>query len=173
MPDCAAFIATDLGRVVVTWNPARFPRVNRIYLPMSEEKMHAILADYQCVALNLPPLADKLRDYFAGKKVNFSLDDLDFTGLTPFFQTVYRAAFRIPRGAVSTYGALAKAAGSPHASRAVGQAMAKNPLPIVVPCHRVVRGDGHLGGFAGGLEQKRALLQLDGVKINDRLRVET
>jgi len=173
MPDCAAFLATELGRVIVTWDPARFPRVNRIYLPMSNEKMHEILADYQCVALNLPPLADKLRDYFAGKKVKFRLDDLDFTGIPPFFREVYRAAFRIPHGAVSTYGALAKAAGSPGASRAVGQAMAKNPLPIVIPCHRVVRGDRHLGGFAGGLEQKRALLQMEGVKVNDRLRVET
>ncbi len=172
MPDCAAFIATDLGQVLLTWNPARFPRVNRIYLPMTKEKMHAILADYQCVALNLPPLADKLRDYFAGKKVKFGLNELDFTGVTPFFREVYRAAFKIPHGRVSTYGALAQAAGSPGASRAVGQAMAKNPLPIVIPCHRVLRGDGRLGGFAGGLEQKRALLKLEGVAVNDRLRLE-
>ncbi|HPQ69609.1 MAG TPA: MGMT family protein [bacterium] len=173
MPDCAAFIPTSFGRVIVTWNPARFPRVNRIYLPMSKEKMHEILADYKCVALNLPPLADKLRDYFAGKKVKFSLNELDLTGITPFFQEVYRAAFKIPYGTVSTYGALARAAGSPLASRAVGRAMAKNPLPLVIPCHRVVRGDGHLGGFAGGLDQKRALLKLEGVTVNNRQKVET
>lgn len=106
-------------------------------------------------------LVDKLRRYFEGEAVTFD-EPLDPTVGTPFLRRVWAAAQAIPRGETRTYGDLARRAGSPHAARAVGQAMARNPWPIVVPCHRVVGSTGSLTGFAGGLAMKRQMLELEG-----------
>ena len=84
---------------------------------------------------------------------------------TPFRCAVYAALQRVPAGSTTTYRHLAHAAGSPGASRAVGLAMARNPIPIIVPCHRVLGSDGSLTGFAGGLELKRRLLTLEGARL--------
>jgi len=83
--------------------------------------------------------------------------------ITPFSQEVYDATSLIPRGRVSTYGAIARFLGRPQASRAVGQALHRNPFAPKVPCHRVVKSDGQIGGFAGGRERKEALLRQEGV----------
>jgi methylated-DNA-[protein]-cysteine S-methyltransferase len=85
-----------------------------------------------------------------------------------FSDSVYTMTSRIPMGKVSTYGAIAKAIGFPGAAQAVGQALGANPNPIVVPCHRVVRADGALGGYSGGRGQvtKRRLLSREGVKVS-------
>ncbi|MEA3339092.1 MAG: MGMT family protein, partial [Chloroflexota bacterium] len=72
-----------------------------------------------------------------------------------------------PRGWVSTYGRIAKSLGNPRAARAVGNALARNPFPIIIPCHRTIRADGRLGGFRGGVEMKRALLEMEGVEVDD------
>jgi O-6-methylguanine DNA methyltransferase len=82
-----------------------------------------------------------------------------------FSARVWRQIARIPRGEVRSYGRLARALGKPDASRAVGQACGKNPVPLVVPCHRVVASDGTLGGFGGGIDVKRALLRLEGSSV--------
>ena len=79
----------------------------------------------------------------------------------------------IPRGRVTTYQLLAKHLGSPRAARAVGTALATNPFPIVIPCHRAIRSDGTLGGYQGGLKMKRSLLEMEGVRFCDAGRVET
>ena len=79
-----------------------------------------------------------------------------------FAQGVLRATARVPFGSVTTYGQMAEAAGSPRASRAAGNALGSNPIPIVVPCHRVLHAGGGLGGYAGGLDRKRYLLSLEG-----------
>jgi methylated-DNA-[protein]-cysteine S-methyltransferase len=76
---------------------------------------------------------------------------------------VLGATARVPYGEVTTYSAMAAAAGSPRAYRAAGNALGSNPIPIVVPCHRVLHADGGLGGYAGGLDRKRRLLELEGV----------
>jgi len=93
--------------------------------------------------------------------------DLDLEGVPPFHRRVYEALRGVPAGATVTYGELAALAGAPGASRAVGQAMAKNPVPILVPCHRVLAAGGAAGGFsaAGGLELKARLLELEGVTM--------
>jgi len=112
------------------------------------------------------PLAEaraQLAAYFAGELRRFTLP-LAPSG-TSFQQTVWRALRDIPHGQTSTYGALARKVGRPTASRAVGAANGQNPLPIVVPCHRVVGSDGSLTGFAGGLKIKSALLELEGVRV--------
>lgn len=102
---------------------------------------------------------DQLDAYFAGERRSFSLP-LAPRG-TAFQREVWEALRAIPYGATSSYGALAAAIGRPRAVRAVGLANGRNPLPIVVPCHRVVGSDGSLTGYGGGLEAKRMLLELE------------
>lgn len=104
----------------------------------------------------------QLAEYFDGKRSTFDLP-LDFAAGTPFQQQVWRALMAIPHGATTHYGALSRGLGAPSAARAVGAAVGRNPLSIVVPCHRVLGTGGALTGYAGGLERKRALLQLEGV----------
>ena len=101
----------------------------------------------------------QLRAYFSGELKTFSLD-LHLTG-TPFQKRVWEALARVPYGQTISYGALAVQAGSPGAARAVGAAMAANPVPIVIPCHRVIGSNGKLTGFGGGLNLKQSLLDLE------------
>lgn len=104
--------------------------------------------------------ASQLSAYFAGRLRQFTLP-LDATG-TPFQQAVWRALVAIDHGATTDYGAIAAALGKPQASRAVGAAVGRNPIGIIVPCHRVLGRDGSLTGYAGGLDRKQALLELEG-----------
>lgn len=102
----------------------------------------------------------ELDEYFGGRRRAFEMP-IDFQLVGPFGRRVLRAAQSIPYGQVSTYTAVAGQAGSPRAARATGNALGANPLPIVIPCHRVVRAGGGLGGYTGGLDRKRALLALE------------
>ncbi|MCL0072958.1 methylated-DNA--[protein]-cysteine S-methyltransferase [Dehalococcoidia bacterium] len=105
-------------------------------------------------------LIPRLQGYFKGERVEFP-DALDLCGSTPFQRNVWALTRAIPYGETRTYGWIAKEIGLPPAGRAVGQALARNRFPIVVPCHRVVGSDGSLGGFSNGLETKRRLLALE------------
>lgn len=105
-------------------------------------------------------LIQRIKHYFNGQQVEFH-DKLDISKATPFQRTVWRAARKIPYGETRRYGWLAQHAGKPSAARAVGQALGKNPLPIIVPCHRVIYSNGGLGGFTGGLAVKKRLLILE------------
>lgn len=100
--------------------------------------------------------AGQLREYFAGERTDFDLDVAPRG--TDFQQEVWRALSEIPYGTTTTYGELATALGRPHSARAVGAATGRNPLSIVVPCHRLVGHNGSLVGYAGGLDSKRTLL---------------
>ena len=118
--------------------------------------------------LEAPERTDAVRreldEYFARRRTAFDLR-LDWRLVRGFAADVLRATARVPFGAVTTYRAVADAAGSPRAYRAAGNALGSNPLPIVVPCHRVLRSGGNLGGYTGGLEKKEHLLRLEGVLI--------
>jgi methylated-DNA-[protein]-cysteine S-methyltransferase len=103
----------------------------------------------------------QLAEYFAGGRERFDLP-LDLQRGTPFQQSVWRALLTIPAGRTSSYAGICQAIGKPAAARAVGAAVGRNPLSIVVPCHRVLGTDGSLTGYAGGLQRKSALLQLEG-----------
>jgi len=103
--------------------------------------------------------AKQLAGYFAGRCASFDVP-LDLHG-TEFQRTVWRALLRIGAGQTRSYGDIAKQVGSPRAVRAVGSAIAKNPLSVIVPCHRVIGSSGALTGYAGGVERKRALLALE------------
>jgi methylated-DNA-[protein]-cysteine S-methyltransferase len=129
--------------------------------PVLVKKAHASIAR----------LSKKLQLHFNGKAQDFSETPLSLGGLTPFFTSVYRFCFeQVPSGTTITYGGLAKAIGKPNSARAVGLAMARNPVPIVVPCHRVLASGSKkvkIGGFTapGGILTKQRILALEGVKI--------
>ena len=113
-------------------------------------------------------LIERMREYFRGSPVDFP-DELDFSGATSFQSAVWRATSSIPYGETKSYSWVAEKIGRPGGSRAVGQALHHNPLPIIVPCHRVVGSDGKLVGFGGGINLKRRLLELERTTVAGQL----
>jgi len=147
------------------------PKVERIFLPCKNGKLSAkIESEYykvNIVARSMPnDFPQRIIKMYAGEESGFSLSGLNLSKLTNFSANVLRHAYKIPRGKVSTYSGLAEKLGKPRAARAVGTALANNPFPIAIPCHRVVRADGTLGGFGGGLKMKRELLEREGFVLN-------
>ncbi|MDR2565996.1 MAG: methylated-DNA--[protein]-cysteine S-methyltransferase [Bifidobacteriaceae bacterium] len=112
----------------------------------------------------LDPVKRQLEQYFDRGRRIFDLK-LDLSLIHGFTLAVIKRLNILPYGRTISYGDIAKAVGQPDAARAVGRACSANPVPVVVPCHRVVRGDGAVGGFGGGIEIKKALLHLEGVKL--------
>lgn len=141
--------------------------LRKIILPQeSEEAVFNQIIDCGCAAEDYAPdffsdLPHRLRRYLEGEAVDFP-DRLDFSGSTSFRQSVWHVTRTIPYGEARSYGWLSNQLGLPGAARAVGQALSSNPLPIVVPCHRVITSGGSLGGFAFGLKFKEFLLRLEG-----------
>jgi methylated-DNA-[protein]-cysteine S-methyltransferase len=107
-------------------------------------------------------LSRRMQEYFAGKHVVFN-DAVDLASATPFQRSVWLKTREVVYGQSRSYSWLGSAIGKPGACRAVGQALGRNPLPIVIPCHRILTADGKLGGFSGGLNIKRELLDLEGI----------
>jgi methylated-DNA-[protein]-cysteine S-methyltransferase len=140
-------VASDRGLVAILWEKDSPRRVPLNDLVANEQ--HPVLIETE----------RQLREYFAGKRKTFSVD-LDMRG-TRFQKNVWEALLAIPFGETRSYGQLAKQLGNPRASRAVGAANGRNPVSIIVPCHRVVGSSGKLTGFAGGLEAKAHLLGLE------------
>lgn len=118
--------------------------------------------------------AGMLQRYFNGEQVDFSNIPVDLDGLPPFRQKILAVIREIPYGQTSTYGQVARECGSPSAARAAGGALASNPVPIIIPCHRVVAADGRLTGFSapGGERSKMALLHMEGVEFKGLLVAE-
>lgn len=162
-------LRTPVGRI---WIAARGPSVVRIAL--SEPDASAFLASLPETG-DVPPVTRRRGDddgalsvafaqigeYFAGRRRAFSVP-VDLEGLTPFTREVLAATARIPYGQVASYGAIAARIGRPAACRAVGNALGANPVPIIVPCHRVLATGGGIGGFGGGVHLKRRLLAVEG-----------
>jgi len=115
-------------------------------------------------ARQVDPVRRELDEYFEGRRQAFDLS-VDLREVTPFTERVLMELSRVPFGQTATYSDLATRAGNPKAARAVGMTMNRNPIPIVLPCHRVIGADGSLVGYAGGLERKVALLTLEGVLL--------
>ena len=116
-------------------------------------------------------LAGRIAAFLDGADVRFALEHVRLDLCPPFQQRVLLAEYGIPRGSVSTYRRIAAHLGVGGGARAVGNALATNPFPIVIPCHRAIRSDGTLGGYQGGLAMKRALLEQEGVTIDERDKV--
>ena len=158
-----AVFETCLGWMGVIDSPAG---LKTVILPLKSKK--ALLEQVAIMGCKseqrssdyLIDLAERLRRYLNGEIDDFP-DKLDLAGTTDFQQSVWRVVRQIPRGETKSYGWVADQVGLPKAARAVGQALARNPVPIVIPCHRVISGNGKLGGFAGGLKVKKFLLDLE------------
>ncbi len=110
----------------------------------------------------LKDLDSQLRAFFEGHKVEFDIE-VDFSGYTPFTENILRLVADIPYGKVHSYQDVAVMAGNENGARAVGRALGANRTPLVIPCHRIIRSDGSLGGFSSGLGWKQYLLQLEGI----------
>jgi methylated-DNA-[protein]-cysteine S-methyltransferase len=156
---------TAFGWVGIAWSDQGLVAVT-LPQPTEAEVMSGLpaargLDPDQAPGLDLEILTDKLQRYFDGEAIVFD-EPLDPTIGTRFQQRVWAITRAIPRGQTRTYGQIAREAGSPGAARAVGQAMARNPWPVIVPCHRVVGHDGGLTGFGGGLGMKRQMLTMEG-----------
>ncbi|MFF4271511.1 methylated-DNA--[protein]-cysteine S-methyltransferase [Streptomyces sp. NPDC001536] len=165
-----AVVGTDIGPLLLA--ATREGLVNVVFHATEAVRDHALdrlasrLGTEPVEAPGSPLLAEAIRQveaYFAGTRHDFELP-LDWSLISGFNREVLRElASGVPFGSVVGYGDLAGRVGQPGAAQAVGAAMGANPLPVVVPCHRVVESDGGIGGFGGGLETKRKLLALEGV----------
>ncbi|MBE8473069.1 methylated-DNA--[protein]-cysteine S-methyltransferase [Streptomyces justiciae] len=165
-----AVVATDIGPLLLA--ATREGLVNVVFHatdPVRDKALDRLasrLGSEPVEAPGSPLLAEPIRQveaYFAGRRRDFELP-LDWSLISGFNRQVLRElAAGVPYGSVVGYGDLAGRVGQPGAAQAVGVAMGSNPLPVVVPCHRVVESDGGIGGFGGGLETKRKLLALEGV----------
>jgi methylated-DNA-[protein]-cysteine S-methyltransferase len=160
---------TAFGSVAVLWSVHREqPKIWRVVISQPSESAGQIvriffpgLRSSSCTAVDR--VVDRIAAFLAGESIRFSLDNVRMDLCSPFQQKVLRAEHGIPRGRVSTYQRIARHLGNADAARAVGTALATNPFPIIIPCHRAIRSDGTLGGYQGGLQMKRALLKMEGV----------
>jgi len=155
-------VDTELGRLGLVGSTAG---LRRIVLPQpSQQSVLQLIMEGMPGAIADPSpfgdLAHRLKRYLKGEQVAFD-DELDLSGATPFRCAVWQATRAIPYGKTKSYGWVAQQIGKPKAFRAVGQALAKNSLPIVVPCHRVVSKDSSLRGFGGGLAMRKRLLEIE------------
>jgi methylated-DNA-[protein]-cysteine S-methyltransferase len=145
--------ATDRGLVMIAYATEGF-----------DERLALLAREVSPRVLEAPRRLDRARreldEYFAGRRRAFDLP-VDWSLVRGFAREVLRATAAIPYGGWSTYGAVAAAAGSPRGSRAAGNALGSNPIPIVIPCHRVLRAGGAMGGYTGGADRKRLLLDLE------------
>lgn len=146
-------IASPVGNLLLRADQDHLLALDFTQKPLDLGVVHAILDEAE----------GQLRDYFAGRRQVFDLP-LALTG-TPFQERVWQALRTIPYGQVISYSQLAQKIQQPKALRAVGSANGKNPLAIIIPCHRVIAKDGGLGGFSGGLTIKEKLLSLEGITI--------
>jgi O-6-methylguanine DNA methyltransferase len=163
MADSYARFETVLGPVYVAWNRQGVSGAARSASAAEFEEWFRKDVGRQLVAADAPPdLAAKIEDELEGRRrLRF-----DLRGLTPFEQAVLRKTREIPRGEIRPYGWVAREIGRPAAVRAVGTALANNPIPYFIPCHRVVRTDGQIGNYGGGgPEAKRAILNMEGVRV--------
>jgi methylated-DNA-[protein]-cysteine S-methyltransferase len=163
-----ATLDSPVGKLLVATTDRGLVRI--AYVDAADED--AVVADLAARVsprvLAAPRKLDKPRreldEYFTGRRRRFDLG-LDWRLTQGFSRRVLRATGRIPYGSVSTYKRVASAAGSPRGSRAAGNALGSNPIPIIVPCHRVLHSGGGLGGYTGGIERKRLLLGVEGAAM--------
>jgi len=157
-------IATPIGRVLVAVSDAGLVRVGFRQTTASAfaaQLAQQLDADVVRSPARTAHAVRQLRAYFAGRLRAFELP-IDLGGLSAFQRRVLMATAAIPAGRLASYGDIARRIGRPGGSRAVGQALGRNPVPIVIPCHRVIAAGGRIGGYAGGLGIKRTLLRLEG-----------
>jgi len=161
-------VTTSFGPLVVIWAEYhRGPIIVQVILsnPMipAEEKAAQLFPGTLVLSCaEIDKTATSLQGILEGDDIEFPLNIVDLSLCSTFQQSVLHAEHRIPRGHVSSYRNIAEHIGKPKGARAVGAALAHNPFPLIVPCHRAIRSDRNLGGYQGGLDMKRALLEKEG-----------
>ncbi len=160
-----ASVDSPLGPLTVASTPRGLVRVAYASYRPEEDVIEDLARRISPRVLEAParldPVRRELDEYFEGRRTDFDLP-IDWSLTKGFTRRVLAATARIPFGELGTYASVAGAAGSPRAVRAAGNALGANPMPLVVPCHRVVRTGGALGGYTGGIERKEFLLRLEG-----------
>ena len=161
-------VDSPLGPLVVAATPKGLVRVSYTEFRGEDEVLEDLARRVSPRVLEAParldPVRRELDEYFEGRRQDFEVP-IDWSYLAGFTREVLRATARIGFGEVSSYAGVAADAGSPRAVRAAGNALGANPMPVVVPCHRVLRSGGKLGGYTGGLERKEFLLRLEGALL--------
>jgi methylated-DNA-[protein]-cysteine S-methyltransferase len=161
-------VDSPLGPLVVAATPNGLVRVSYTQFGGEDEVLEELARRVSPRVLNAPARLEGVRreldEYFDGQRQRFDVP-IDWSHLAGFTREVLRATAQIGFGEVSTYAGVAEAAGSPRAVRAAGNALGANPMPVIVPCHRVLRTGGALGGYTGGLERKEFLLRLEGTLL--------
>lgn len=174
--DIRFFIIDErFGPIAVVWSADPEPSVERVILSSSELPVRSEVlrlfprAETADDEKDLPPAVGEavgfIRDILAGRRNTFPLEKIPLWKCGSFQRRVLTVEHGIPAGSVGTYGDVVRASGSPKAVRAAGSALARNPFPLLIPCHRAVRSDGGLGGYQGGLAMKRYLLEREGVSF--------
>jgi methylated-DNA-[protein]-cysteine S-methyltransferase len=160
-------LQTDLGSIALVWAGIDRPVVERILLPGEKFQLEVKHTPYGSSVTILPPLIKKiarsLEQMLRGDAASFDLGNFNLMQCSPFQQKVLITEFGIPQGYVSTYGRIASFLGIQGGARAVGNALRSNPFPLVIPCHRVIRSDGSIGGYRGGVAMKKKLLEIEGI----------
>ncbi len=185
LPECYAdtsffyeLIPSPFGDVGVVWvQRDTAPSVVRIFLPGKDDTIARVIRREYPGAVQrsnriLDEMCNQIKEYMEGSIVEFLLELLDMEQCYNFQKNVLLELSRIPRGKVVSYGRLASKIGAPGAARAAGTALAGNPFPIILPCHRVVKSTGHPGNFGGVQELKGALLRIEGVEVNTEGKIE-
>jgi O-6-methylguanine DNA methyltransferase len=161
-----SIVATRIGFLGLAWNARG---IVALHLPRgdAEQTLRDLQREFPRASIveDAPAsIARELQEYAAGRLRQFDLP-LDWSSIKPFQRAVLMAASKIPFGETRTYAWIAQKIGKPRASRAVGRALGANPIPIILPCHRVIGSDGGLRGYGGGLELKEKLLRLEGALL--------
>jgi methylated-DNA-[protein]-cysteine S-methyltransferase len=163
-----ATVDSPLGGLTVAATPAGLVRVSYDEFRERAAVLEQLAARVSPRVLEAPARLDEIRreldEYFEGRRTSFGVP-IDWSHLAGFTRRVLRRTASIPFGEVSSYAEVAAGAGSPRAVRAAGNALGANPMPVVVPCHRVLRTGGGLGGYTGGTERKEFLLRLEGALL--------
>ncbi len=164
------YFKTKFGKIGIVWQKKQKVKILKIEIPSPDFSSELVIKK------NFPDIkqekcrevinfAEKIQAFLKGGKVKFSFDLLELGSYTAFQKKVWNETFRIPCGKVISYLQLSKRVKASKAARSVGTCMARNPFPLIIPCHRVVRSDGTLGGYYGGLEMKKAILSQEGIKF--------
>ena len=172
-------LPSAFGTIGLVWAETREgPQVHRVLLPQdrapTEQMIQSLfMGAHPLSCPEITALGEGIGRFLEGEDLVFPVDMLALETRHPFQRRVLLAEHQIPRGWVSTYGRIAKSLGAPLAARAVGNALARNPFPILIPCHRAIQSGGGMGGFQGGVRMKQALLALEGIEFSPTGQVVT
>lgn len=165
-------ITTTIGEIKIFWNQrGNVPRILRIVVPGDVEETgisrpRTVTEPDKSDHGEIDHFCVKIRDFLNGHSVQFSTEEIDMCSCSSFQRQVLCKAWQIPRGQVQSYGHLARAIRIPKGARAVGAALSRNPFPLLIPCHRIVRATGEIGGFGSGVKLKKLLLQREGITFD-------